>query len=349
MARNGPRLLATLPDVALFERLAAAMNEPSISHRHVSSNGIRMRLAEAGPDNGPRVILAHGWPESWYSWRYQIPALADAGYRVIVPDLRGFGGSEAPQDIASYDVLNLVEDLAGLLPECGADEAVIVGHDWGAVVAWHCALVHPGKFRAVAALSVPHFGRPEQAPTRIWKQRYGDHFYYILYHQEPGRAEREYDADPRGLLSMLYASPDTPREPPAIADNHKDSGGWIGRWGRPKHLPAWLSEDDMAFYVAQYDRSGFRGGLNYYRNFDRNWELTRDLDQVVQVPALFIAGDQDLAVAHLSAPELEERMSPFVPRLRDFVWLRGAGHWVQQERSADCNAALLEFLAGVSY
>lgn len=306
-----------------------------------------MRLAEAGPAHGPCVILVHGWPESWYSWRHQIPVLAAAGYRVIAPEMRGFGGTDAPQDIGSYNVLNLVEDVSGILAECGTEQAVIVGHDWGAVVAWHCALVHPDRFRAVAALSVPHLGRPGHPPTHLWKQRHGDDFYYILYHQEPGRAEAEYDANPRGLLSMLFTSPDTPREPPTIRDNHKDAGGWIGRWGKPRHLPAWLTEADLDYYVAEFERAGFRGGLNWYRNFDHNWELTQDLDQVVRVPALFIAGNQDLTVAHMQAEELQNRMQKVVPDLRDFVWLDGAGHWIQQERSAECNTALLEFLAGL--
>lgn len=291
------------------------------------------------------VILAHGWPESWYSWRHQIVALADAGYHVIAPDMRGFGGSDAPQDIAAYDVFHLARDLAGLLPVCQADNAVVVGHDWGALAAWHCALLYPDRFRAVAALSIPHFGRPHDAPTRIWKQRFGDSFYYILYHQQPGIAEAEYESDPRGLLEMLFASPDTPRQPPRISDPSKNAGGWIGRWGKPIGLPGWLSEADLDYYIGEFRRSGFRGGLNYYRNFDRNWELTAGLDQVVHIPALFIAGDRDLAIAHIGRSELAERMGPVVPDLRDLVWLEGAGHWIQQERHDACNQALLQFLS----
>ena len=324
-----------------------AVNTTAVHFRFVTSNGIRMRLGEAGPANGPCVLLAHGWPESWYSWRYQIEPLAAAGYRVLVPDLRGFGASDAPAEVDSYNVLNIVEDMAGLLDAAGFAQCVIVGHDWGAVVAWHCALVRPERFRAVAAMSVPHFGRPPDAPTRIWKQRHGDAFYYILYHQEPGIAEREYESNPRGLLAMLYASPDTPRELPDIADPHKDAGGFIGRWGAPSDLPPWLSAADLDFYVSEYRHAGFRGGLNYYRNFDRNWELTAALDQVVSVPSLFIAGTRDLTVAHLRQEEVERRMKAVVPDLRDCVWLEGAGHWIQQERSAECTAALLAFLGNL--
>lgn len=320
------------------------MKSRGINFRLIQSNGIQMRLAEAGPSDGPCLLLAHGWPESWYSWRYQIEPLAAAGFRVLVPDMRGFGSSEAPQDPVSYNVLNLVDDMTGILDATGYPQAAVIGHDWGAVVAWHCALLRPERFQAVAAMSVPHFGRPSDAPTRIWKQRHGDDFYYILYHQKPGVAESEYDRDPEGLLSMLYASPDTPREQATINDKGKNAGGFIGRWGAPKELPPWLSSADLDFYVAEFRRAGFRGGLNYYRNFDRNWALTRNLDQVVQVPSLFIAGTLDLTVAHLPKAEVSRRMQAVVSDLRDCVWLEGAGHWVQQERSAECTASLLKFL-----
>lgn len=320
------------------------MKSASITHRTIFANGIRMRLTEAGPTTGPVVLLAHGWPESWYSWRYQIPFLADAGYRVVAPDMRGFGKTDAPQDIDSYNILNLVEDLAGILPHCDTDNAVIVGHDWGALVAWHCALVHPGLFPAVAAMSVPHFGRPRQPPTRIWKDRFGDHFYYILYHQKPGVAELEYDGDPRGLLRMLYASPGATRRTPLITDPGYKAGGWIGRIGEPVDLPEWMSAKDLDFYVAQFTETGFRGGLNYYRNFDRNWVITENLDQLVSVPAMFIAGSKDLTIEHLGKEQLHERMSGLVPDLRELHWVEGAGHWIQQEESEICNRALLDFL-----
>jgi pimeloyl-ACP methyl ester carboxylesterase len=239
-----------------------------VQTRLIANNGLRMRIAEAGKAGDPLVILAHGWPESWYSWRHQIDALAGAGFHVIAPDMRGYG---------------VAADMAGIVDEAGADQAVIVGHDWGSLVAWHAALLYPDRFRAVAALSVPYFGRPREAPTQIWKQRHGDRFYYILYHQEPGVAEAEYDANPEGLLRMLFSSPDTPRHAPVITDQHKDAGGWIGRWGMPKALPQWLSDEDLEYYVGEFSRAGFRGGLNYYRNFDRNHELMENVDPVVKI------------------------------------------------------------------
>jgi len=312
--------------------------------RIIANNGLRMRIAEAGVVGNPLVILAHGWPESWYSWRHQIDALAGAGFHIIAPDMRGFGATDAPFDVHAYDIVHLAADMAGIVDEVGADQAVIVGHDWGSLVAWHAALLHPDRFRAVAALSVPYFGLPQEAPTKIWKQRHGDRFYYILYHQEPGVAEAEYDATPEGLLRMLYSSPATPRPPPVITDQHKDAGGWIGRWGIPKALPQWLSEDDLDYYVGEFTRAGFRGGVNYYRNFDRNHELMENIDPVVKIPALFIVGDLDLVIAGMDREHLEQRMRPVVPHLRDIKWLEGAGHWIQQERPKDCNQYLLSFL-----
>lgn len=306
-----------------------------------------MRIAEAGEAGSPLVILAHGWPESWYSWRHQIPALASAGFRVVAPDMRGYGGTDAPEGIEEYDILHLVEDMTGLAEAFGGGQAVIVGHDWGAVVAWHAALLRPNVFHAVAALSVPHLGRPPAPPTEIWRQRHGGDFYYILYHQEPGVAEREYEGDPEGLLRMLYASPDTPREPPTVVGPERTAGGFIGRWGRPLELPSWLSDEALNYYVEEFRRAGFRGGLNYYRNFDRNWALMEGHSQVVEVPALFAAGSRDLVVAHLGREEVERRMRPLVPHLEGFLWIDGAGHWIQQEKPEDCNRALLAFLQGL--
>ena len=302
---------------------------------------------EAGADDNPLVILAHGWPESWYSWRHQIPVLAQAGYRVIAPDMRGFGKTTAPRDVDDYNILHLVKDMFALVDAAGAEQAVIVGHDWGAVVAWHCALLHPERFRAVAAMSVPHLGRPDDSPLRIWKRRHGDEFFYILYHQQSGIAEAEYEANPEGLLRMLYASPDTPRAAPTITDSHRNAGGWIGRWGQPLELPAWLSEGDLAFYVEEFRRSGFRGGLNWYRNFERNWELMEGVDQRIEVPAQLIVGSRDLVIAHMDEKTLRQRLQPVVPHLDSLVWLEGAGHWIQQERPEECNQALLEFLGRV--
>lgn len=303
-----------------------------------------MKVYEAGVPGQPLLVLAHGWPELAYSWRCQLQVLANAGYHVVAPDMRGYGGTDAPRSVEAYDISHLADDMSGLVEACGAKTAVIVGHDWGAVVAWHAALLKPGVFSAVAAMSVPYFGLPPAPPTVIWKKRHGDDFYYILYHQQAGVAEAEYDADPEGLLRMLYASPDSVREPPTISDPHREAGGFIGRWGRPRELPQWLTDDDLQVYVDTFRQSGFRGGVNYYRNFDRNYTLLQETDPVISQPALFIAGSQDLVVAGMSPDTIDQRMRPFVPGLRHIEWIEGGGHWIQQEYPEACNLALLKFL-----
>ena len=327
------------------------LTEPSpvdgVTFRFVETNGIRMRIAEAG-DEGPVVLLVHGWPESWYSWRHQIPALANAGYRVVAPDMRGYGETDAPAAVDDYDIVHLAGDMVGLLDALGEDQAIIIGHDWGALVAWYSVLLHPSRFSGLVAMSVPYGGRSAQSPLDGWQAQFGDNFYYILYHQEPGVAEAEYDADPRGLLSRLYLSPSSPREPPQITDPLRSAGGWIGRLGAPTERPAWLSEADLDYYVSQFEAAGFRGGVNYYRNFHRNWEITPQLaDAQVMVPTRFIAGEQDVVIAGATEAALTAMMAPVVPDLRGVILLPDAGHWVQQELPEETNAAMLDFLAGL--
>lgn len=319
-----------------------------VQFRFIETNGIRMRVATAG-DSGPLVIMAHGWPESWYSWRHQIVALANAGYRVVAPDMRGYGATDAPANVEDYNILELAADMAGVVDAFGEEKAIIMGHDWGSIVAWHSVLLHPDKFSALVAMSVPYSGRPAQSPLVSWQQTYGDNFYYILYHQEPGVAEAEYDADPEGLLSRLYLSPDSPREAPVITDRLRSAGGWIGRMGAPTGLPDWLTRQDLDYFVAQFRAAGFRGGVNYYRNFHRNWELTPHLATArVTVPTLFIAGEQDVVIGRATQPQLQGAMSRVVDDLRGVILIPNAGHWIQQEKPAETNAAILEFLGGLS-
>ena len=324
------------------------MNEqspiPGITFRFIETNGIRMRLATAG-DSGPLVIMAHGWPESWYSWRHQIQAVAEAGYRVVAPDMRGYGATDAPPNVEDYDIVTLAADMVGIVDAYGEEQAIIMGHDWGSIVAWNTVLLHPERFSALVAMSVPYSGRAQQSPLESWRSAYGDNFYYILYHQEPGVAEAEYDADPYGLLSRLYLSPDSPREPAQITDRHRSAGGWIGRLGAPQGLPDWLTQSDLNYFVGQFSEAGFRGGVNYYRNFHRNWEITPQLATArVTVPTLFIAGENDVVIAGASQGRLQGAMNRVVDDLRDVVILPEAGHWIQQELPEATNAAVLDFL-----
>lgn len=318
---------------------------PGVTFRFIESNGIRMRLAEAG-DSGPLVLLAHGWPESWFNWRHQMTFLADNGFRVVAPDMRGYGQSDAPDAVEDYDILTLADDMVGILDALGEETAIMVGHDWGSIVAWHSVLIHPDRFDALIAMSVPYSGRGPVSPMQAWREGFGDNFYYILYHNEPGGvAEAEYDSDPRGILSRLYLSPDSPRQPPTVTDPARSAGGWIPRLGAPRGLPDWLSQEDLDYVVGEFEQAGFRGGVNYYRNFQRNWEVTEFLDGVsIDKPVLFIAGEQDVVIAGAPRGQLMGAMSRVATDLRDVILFPGIGHWVQQEAPDQTNAAMLEFL-----
>jgi len=320
---------------------------PGIEFRYIETNGIRMRLATMG-ESGPLVIMAHGWPESWYSWRHQIQAVASAGYRVVAPDMRGYGATDAPPQVEDYTIVELAADIVGIIDAFGEDKAILMGHDWGSIVAWNTVLLHPERFSALVAMSVPYSGRPAESPLAGWQATYGDNFYYILYHQEPGVAEAEYDADPYGLLSRLYLSPDSPRDPAQVTDRHRSAGGWIPRLGAPTGLPDWLTQADLDYFVAQFQAAGFRGGINYYRNFHRNWEITPQLANArITVPTLFIAGENDVVIAGAPQARLEGAMRRVVDDLRGVILLPRAGHWIQQELPEQTNAALLDFLNGL--
>ncbi len=315
------------------------MTEPDL--RMWETNGIKLRVAEAG--TGPPVVLLHGWPESGYSWRHQIPALADAGYRVIAPDQRGYGRSDAPDAVEDYDIHHLCDDVVGLLDQIDAEDAVIVGHDWGAIIAWQFALLYPDRTRAVCGMSVPFAGRMPVAPTQAFKAMRGEDFFYILYFQELGVAEAEFDADPRGFLSRVYGRLPA-SEVGLLWGGPQREPGWLQDFVPAEPLPDWLSQEELDYYVGEFERAGFRGGINYYRNFDRNWETTPELAEAkVTQPALFVAGEKDPVIAGFDA-QAQARMHEVVPSLSELVLIPGAAHWVQQEKAAEVNAALLNWL-----
>jgi pimeloyl-ACP methyl ester carboxylesterase len=318
-----------------------------VSFRYIESNGITLRIAEMG-ESGPLVLLAHGWPESWYSWRHQIVSLANAGYRVVAPDMRGFGESETPPNVDDYDVMHTSADLVGILDALGEETAVLVGHDWGAIVAWQTVLLNPTRFSALINMSVPYRGRPVQSPMVRMTQSAGDNFHYIVYHNEPGGvAEAEYDANPRGLISHVYLGIAANSEtlPPKVTDPLRSAGGWIDRLGAPIRLPDWLTENDLNYIVSQFEKAGFRGGVNYYRNFHRNWVITEHLaNEKISIPTLFIAGEEDFVIGGSTREQLIASMGPVVEDLRDVVLVPNTGHWVQQEAPLETTAAMLEFL-----
>jgi len=325
------------------------------TQRMIESNGIRLNIAEQG--KGPLVLLCHGFPESWYSWRHQIEALAAAGFHAVAPDMRGYGKSDAPEAIDQYTIFHLVGDLVGLLDALEAPTAVIVGHDWGANIAWQAARLRPDRFRAVVALSVPFRPRGPVRPTSVMPQT-ADAQFYQLYFQSPGVAEAELERDPRATVrNMLYgASGDGAAARAAAASSGASpnlgmvpkGGGFLRGSGAPATLPAWLSEADIDFYAGEFKRSGFRGGLNYYRNIDRNWELTAAFADVkVTIPALYVAGDRDMVVSFPGTDQLLANLKQFVPALRNIQMLPGCGHWTQQERPGEVSAAIIDFVRGL--
>jgi pimeloyl-ACP methyl ester carboxylesterase len=310
-------------------------------YRYVETSRIRFRVAERG--SGPPVILLHGFPECAYSWRHQLAALANAGYRAIAPDQRGYGGTDAPAEINAYDQIELAADVVALCDALGIDRAPIVGHDWGAPVAWHAALLHPERVSAVVALSVAHGGRPPAPPTSIFKKRMGDVFFYMLYFQKPGVAEAEIEANVRESLRIFYYASSGDVPPGSSFVPSPKTAKLFDTMVAPPGLPPWLTDEDLSVYVSAFERSGFRGPLNWYRNLDRTWERTGALaGKRVEQPALFIAGDRDPVV--MFNQTAIRKMPDVVPRLVEARIIEGAGHWIQQERPAIVNDALVSFL-----
>ena len=317
-----------------------------ITQRIIATNGINMRIAEAG--TGPLVVLCHGFPESWYSWRHQLPALAEAGYHVVAPDQRGYGGTDAPAEADAYTQFHLVGDIVGLVKALGEEQAVIVGHDWGAPVAWNAALWRPDIFRAVAALSVPLADRAPTAPTLAMKQTFGDNFFYILYFQTPGVAEHELQHDVRATLRrfLFGASGSAPDNLVQRMGNPLAKGAFfLEQLPDTDVLPAWLTAADIDYFAGEFERAGFRGGLNWYRNMDRTWQLSGAFQGLkLKQPALFISGDRDLIRMN---PGYEAQLRAVATDLRNIVMIPGVGHWTQQEAPEVTNRALLEFLRGL--
>lgn len=318
--------------------------------RTIQTNGIQMHISEAG--EGPLVILCHGFPELGYSWRHQLQPLAEAGYRAVAPDQRGYGRSERPAAVEAYDMIQLTTDIVGLVAALGETEAVIVGHDFGSMVAQSCALLRPDLFKALALMSVPYFPRQDGdlLPTRLMDKMTGDGVFYINYFQEPGRVEAELEADVRqSVLMMLYS---------ASGDAVPNNDSWRFVFGKqerfidtatvPDKLPPWLTEADIDVYTEMFSQSGFSGPVNWYRNLDRNWQLTPFLTgaRILQ-PTLFVEGEFDAVRFMYSS--VHDTMKQYIPDLREIVTLKGCGHWMQQEQPEAVNRALIGFLSDVTF
>ncbi len=331
-------VLQALPAAMLAASSAptrAAAADSAVSHRKIAVNGITLHIAEQG--QGPLVILCHGWPESWASWRHQMKALAAAGYHAVAPDMRGFGDSDAPEDIGAYSIAHTVGDMAGLVTALGEKSATIVGHDWGAPVAWAAAQLRPDLFTKAIVLSIPFAPRGPTAPLQSLKSA-GVTNYYWQYFQTPGVAEAELEKNvDLSMRAILYGRDVTLMLKPGL--------GFLGPDTPLAPRPDWLSEEDIGQVVATYSRTGFRGGLNWYRNIDRNWEISGAWDGLpIRQPVLFIAGEKDIVLLNPRVRALVPAMAQTVPGLRKTVMIDGAGHWIQRERPAEVNAAMIEFL-----
>lgn len=317
-------------------------------YQMIATNGVVLRAVVEG--EGPLCILVHGWPESWYSWRHQIEALTAAGYRVAVPDNRGYGGSDKPHEVDAYGMPELTGDIVGLIEALGEKSAILIGHDWGAPIVWNTSLLHPECVSAVVGLSVPHLGRTPIKPMELWRNLYKDRFFYQLYFQKEGVAEAELESDVRKSLRMIYYSysGDYLQRADKVPLDKKPESRLLDTIFDTDVLPGWLKEEDLDFFTEEFERSGFRGSLNRYRCQDSDWERLPQLAVLkVKQPALFIAGALDPVLRFVRGVNIIDGMDFWYEDLRDKILIEGAGHWVQQERPVQTNDALLNFLRSI--
>ena len=325
------------------------LSAESFSLQVLQTNGIRVRAAVEG--SGALVIMVHGWPESWYSWRHQIRALAEAGYRAVAPDVRGYGESDKPYPIEAYDMIELTADVVGLIDALGEEAAILVGHDWGAPICWNTAALHPERVSAIAGLSVPPLRRGDVSSIELWKRLYEGRFFYQLYFQEEGVAEAEFEADVGTALRKIYfgSSGDrTPEDTRARVSKSPDAT-FLDGLRDPDPFPAWLTTEDLNYYVEAFTKGGFRGPLNRYRAQQRDWELLPQLSElVIRQPSYFIAGALDRVRNFVPGVDGYANPGAFCTDFRGSTIIEGEGHWIQQEAPEQVNRALLSFLAEVA-
>ena len=314
-----------------------------VAHRFTRVNGLRYHYAEAGA--GPLVVLLHGFPELWYSWRHQLSALAGAGYRAVAPDLRGCGDSEVPAAVEDYSLFQHADDVVELVRQLGDGPAAVVGHDWGANLAWLLAIARAPLVRAVVGLSVPFYPVPRD-PAEI-RRSTGDRFNFVTYFQQPGAVEAELAQDPRRfMLAFLYGlSGDAPPGTVGTLYQGKPAGAkLLDGFPLPQHLPGWLTDADLDVYASAVAATGLRGALGFYRNMDRDYPLMKEAYRGrIEQPALFIGGAEEAALRFGTLQPMRQAL----PNLHGVVVLPRCGHWVQQERPAEVNEALVSFLGAV--
>lgn len=317
----------------------------ALSMQTLDVNGLRMQVAAQG--SGPLVLLCHGFPELWISWRAQLEALAAAGYRAVAPDMRGYGGTTAPEDVTAYTQLHLVGDMVELVRALKETQAVIVGHDWGAPVAWNSALLRPDVFRAVVGMSVP-YAPPGRVELLSALSQAGIHDFYLQYFQAPGVAEAELERDVGASIRRIHFGASGEGQAllgrPVFGAIDPDRG-FLGRLVDPPSPPEWWNEADIAHYTAEFTRTGFRGGLNWYRNIKRSWELLAPWRaQFIRQPSMFIAGARDDVLKFPSSKAQIENFGRSLPGLRGCHILERAGHWIQRERAQAVNSLLIGFI-----
>src|SRR6478609_210629 len=323
---------------------ADADDPGAFNHCFAEVNGIRMHYIDEG--QGPLVILLHGFPYLWYMWRRQIGALTEAGFRVVVPDLRGFGQTDRPDSIEAYDMSQSVGDMVGLMAALGETSAVIIGHDLGAWVAQAAAMLRPDLFRGLAMLNTPVPPRGKVKPTVGLQAMAKGRVYHHLYFQQLDKPDRELARDPRKTLRSIFYS---------VSGSAVGAERWrlfvepgepiLNAFTEPKEFPSWLSAPAIDYYVNEYTRTGFTGALNYYRCRDRNWEITAFLDgAVVHQPSLFIGGAADPALEQIEIRGIYDRLDAYLSGLQKKVLLPGVGHAAAEESVDQVNTLLLEFL-----
>ncbi|WP_280468031.1 alpha/beta fold hydrolase [Nocardia cyriacigeorgica] len=315
-----------------------------VTHRFVAANGVRLHVAEQG--EGYPVVFCHGFPHTWFVWHHQMAAVAQAGFRAVAPDMRGYGRSDVPGEVDAYTNEAVIGDLLALLDDLGAEQAVFVGLDFGAALLWELALRAPQRVRGLVILNNPFTPRPPRMPSQLWARMAEKHFLHLEYFREPGIADAALAARPREFLSRVYYALsgdyhylDTWRNPPGI--------GYLDALPEAPPLPwTWLSTDEFDTLATEFERTGFAGGLSWYRAIDRNWELTADYAGVaVTVPVYFVYGENDPDMEGFSGRDPLDTMRAHVTDLRTVEKIDGAGHLVQLERAEAVNTFLLGSVA----
>ncbi len=305
--------------------------------KFISSNGIRLAVHEHG--NGPAVIMVHGFPELAFSWRFQLPALANAGFRAIAPDMRGYGQSDAPPNVEDYRIQELIADLHGLLDAMQLERAVFVGHDWGAIVLWHMAMLTPERIEKLIILNIPHIARPPIDPIQLFRKRLGDNFYIVNF-QDSDEADRQFAADPGHFIDMMMRKNQIRRAEFQKLPHERRVLDLLKVMSRSSSSgEPLLNQEERDYFANAFKQTGFTPDINWYRNFTRNWESMADVVQVIDIPTLFIGAVDDVVIGL----EQIEAMRPLVTDLT-LEMLEPCGHWTQQERPEDVNKLMLKWL-----